>query len=161
MGSWAGGLSAVDGDPVHDRLLLGVLGGRAGPGRTSRHPVCWRSSVPPRPGCEAGCASAGAWEQHRQRPRALSGAAASWLCAGWAGLDAPGVRDMVSGAAGLGLHSGYTPSGLGRLSPLSLSVLIRTAWPMMAAPVSELCRDPRSALSACAASSWALRSRLS
>lgn len=73
-------------------------------------------------------------------------------------MDAPGVRAMVSGAAGLGLHSGYTPSGL---SPLSLSVLIRTAWPMMAAPVSELCRDPRSALSACAASSWAFRSRLS
>lgn len=37
----------MDRDPVHDRLLLGVLGGRAGPGRASRHPVCWRSSVPP------------------------------------------------------------------------------------------------------------------
>lgn len=57
------------------------------------------------------------------------------------------MRAMVSGAAGLGLHSGYTPSGLGRLSPLSLSVLIRTAWPMMAAPVSALQGSPLGALS--------------
>lgn len=54
------------------------------------------------------------------------------------------MRAMVSGAAGLGLHSGYTPSGL---SPLSLSVLIRTAWPMMAAPVSALQGSPLGALS--------------
>lgn len=59
-------------------------------------------------------------------------------------MDAPGVRAMVSGAAGLGLHSGYTPSGL---SPLSLSVLIRTAWPMMAAPVSALQGSPLGTLS--------------
>lgn len=100
--------------------------GQAGPLDT---PSAGGDPFPPRsppPGCETGWASAGAWEQYHQRLRALSGAAASWPCAGWTGLDTPGVKNVVSGtiglepsawshqsaAIGLGLHLGYAPVAL-------------------------------------------------
>lgn len=80
----------MHGEPVRYGLLLGVVGGRVGPGRASRHPVCWRRSVPaglavrrgaPQPGLGSSTIRGGG-HSVRLRPRGFVQGGQGWTLQG-------------------------------------------------------------------------------
>lgn len=70
-------------------------------------------------GCVVGWSSARAWEQHSQGLRAFRVGLYPHGSGRWMELSVPGVKNVVSGAVGLGLHLGSpvsSPVTLGHLT---------------------------------------------